>query len=252
MRSAEDSPSPSCDMACRRLPIVPIWPHSIRSMVPQVHSIRSMRATGEVVPQSKNCERVGVKLFPEGGVKLLKEVNCEVLKASRHREREAVMASFRQMGYEEMDGVDSLGCPLIRLDPDDLLNSMFRFAERGQVTELRPLLDVAAQRFAREYDGENLLSFAVAANQPNVVALIMSHRYTRYLATDPDRDGDTPLSCVQLGRLARSGVSPADQALLLKLLTCSMDDPALAAASRRQPNRNSKGMLNFGSTTPYP
>ena len=152
------------------------------------------------------------------------------------------------MGYEEVSGVDALGRPLIRLDPDDLLNSMFRMAERGQSRELEPLLDVGAQRFAREYDGESMLSVAVAANQANVVALIMSYRYTRYLATEPDEDGDSPLSIVRGGNLTRSGVSTADQALLLRLLTCTIGDPLLLAVKEQPPNKHSKGLLNFGST----
>ena len=76
----------------------------------------------------------------------------------------------------------------------------------------------------------------------------MGYRYTRYLATEPDADGDSPLSIVRGGNLTRSGVSTGDQALLLRLLTCTMGDPVLLAVKKRPPNRHSKGLLNLGST----
>ena len=203
---------------------------------------------GEVVPQSQSSERVGLRVFPGREVKLLKRANLEMLEASNHAERQAVLRQFRRIGHEEAESVDGLGRPLIRLDPDDMLNLVFRLAETGHVQGLKPLLDIAAQRFCREYDGENALSIAVAANQCNTVALIMRYRYTRYLAIEPDDDGQTPLSCVQRGNLTTSGVSQEDQSLLLRLLTCAIDDPLLKEAEGRPANTTSKGLLNFGST----
>ena len=203
---------------------------------------------GEVVPQSQSSERVGLRVFPGREVKLLKRANLEMLEASNLVARQVVLRQFRRIGHEEAEGVDGLGRPLIRLDPDDMLNRVFRLAETGRVQGLKPLLDIAAQRFCREYDGENALSIAVAANQCNTVALMMRYRYTRYLANEPDDDGQTPLSCVRRGNLTNSGVSQVDQSLLLRLLTSAIDDPLLKEAEGRPANTTSKGLLNFGST----
>jgi len=203
---------------------------------------------GEVVPQSQSSERVGLRVFPGREVKLLKRANLEMLEASNLVARQVVLRQFRRIGYEEAEGVDGLGRPLIRLDPDDMLNLVFRLAETGHVQRLKPLLDIAAQRFCREYDGENALSIAVAANQCNTVALMMRYRYTRYLANEPDDDGQTPLTCVRRGNLTNSGVSQVDQSLLLRLLTSAIDDPLLKEAEGRPANTTSKGLLNFGST----
>ena len=203
---------------------------------------------GEVVPQSQSSDRVGLRVFPGREVKLLKKANLEVLEASVHAERQEVLRRFRHMGHEEAEGVDGFGMPLIRLDPDNLLNLVFRLAETGRVVELRPLLDLAAQRFCREYEGESALAIAVAANQCNTVALMMRYRYTRYLATEPDEDGQTPLSCVQRGNLSNSGVSQEDQSLLQRLLTCASNDPVLEEAEGWPANTTSKGLLNRGST----
>ena len=203
---------------------------------------------GEVVPQSQSSERVGLRVFPGREVKLLKRANLEMLEASNLVARQVVLRQFRRIGHEEAEGVDGLGRPLIRLDPDDMLNLVFRLAETGHVQRLKPLLDIAAQRFCREYDGENALSIAVAANQCNTVALMMRYRYTRYLANEPDDDGQTPLTCVRRGNLTNSGVSQVDQSLLLRLLTSAIDDPLLKEAEGRPANTTSKGLLNFGST----
>ena len=203
---------------------------------------------GEVVPQSQSSERVGLRVFPGREVKLLKRANLEMLEASNLVARQVVLRQFRRIGHEEAEGVDGLGRPLIRLDPDDMLNRVFRLAETGHVQGLKPLLDIAAQRFCREYDGENALSIAVAANQCNTVALMMRYRYTRYLANEPDDDGQTPLTCVRRGNLTNSGVSQVDQSLLLRLLTSAIDDPLLKEAEGRPANTTSKGLLNFGST----
>lgn len=203
---------------------------------------------GEVVPQSQSSERVGLRVFPGREVKLLKRANLEMLEASNLVARQVVLRQFRRIGHEEAEGVDGLGRPLIRLDPDDMLNRVFRLAETGHVQRLKPLLDIAAQRFCREYDGENALSIAVAANQCNTVALMMRYRYTRYLANEPDDDGQTPLTCVRRGNLTNSGVSQVDQSLLLRLLTSAIDDPLLKEAEGRPANTTSKGLLNFGST----
>ena len=88
----------------------------------------------------------------------------------------------------------------------------------------------------------------MAANQCNTVALMVRYRGTRYLANEPDDDGQTPLSCVRRGNLTNSGVSQVDQSLLLRLLTSAIDDPLLKEAEGRPANTTSKGLLNFGST----
>ena len=62
-----------------------------KALFVRLHGLQSQPALngkiGEVVPQSKNAERIGVKIFPSGDVKLLKKENCETLLASVYGQR---------------------------------------------------------------------------------------------------------------------------------------------------------------------
>ena len=178
------------------------------------------------VVTSRGPDRVGVQIFPwesasgvqnadAPAIKLVKPQNLRVIEASRTLSRAFMLKQFAVCGYEDERG-------RVVLDPDPLMNKIFTAAQDGKAGVLKPLLDICAQDFCQDYEGGNVLHFAVMSGQANVVRLLMGHGPTRHLASKRDHDGDTPQDLCErvldsetqrrIGPLLSSGHVPSGQA----------------------------------------